>query len=59
MGNAQKVYADENATQDQVDAAIKQLEEAQQTLVKKADTTCLLYTSPFSPFPDLHNLRTT
>ena len=39
MGNAQKVYADENATQDQVDAAIKQLEEAQQTLVKKADTT--------------------
>ena len=39
MGNAQKVYADESATQDQVDAAIKQLEEAQQTLVKKADTT--------------------
>ena len=39
MGNAQKVYADESSTQDQVDAAIKQLEEAQQTLVKKADTT--------------------
>lgn len=28
MGNAQKVYADESATQDQVDAAIKQLTEA-------------------------------
>mgnify|MGYP000335026346 FL=1 len=40
MGNAQKVYADESATQDQVRSGrLKQLEEAQQTLVKKADTT--------------------
>ena len=40
MGNAQRwPNADESATQDQVDTAVKQFEEAQQTLVKKADTT--------------------